>query len=450
MGGGVDERRRCGDRRVRPCAPAVPCRGTTRRGAARVAGWLAGVTARSGASTRWQRAGENRAAAARGARAGSGAGVARGVRRHGRAKGGDTAAALELARAASGGGARRRRRDLEAMGLALEGEALVAEGEFAEGLRLLDGAAAMAIASGSDDFACVTTTCCSMLAACEVAADVERASQWCEVTTEYALRYGMRNIFAICRTSYAGVLISCGRWEEAEAELARAAREFAEIRPGMPSQATARLAELRRRQGRFAEAAELFAQVEGRRDALLGCAALALARERRRARRRARGAVPAPDPGPRPRLARARAGSARSGSRAARGAGGGRARARGAAVDRRRGSRPTRSALAPASRRERSRALEGDPLRARRHFEDAVDLFTRCGLPFEAAHARLELARALRGSGKATAARAGGAGGARDVRAAGCGARPRGRREAAWPVSTRRVRREALRSTSRD
>ena len=32
-------------------------------------------------------------------------------------------------------------------------------------------AAAMAIASGSDDFACVTTTCCSMLAACELAAE---------------------------------------------------------------------------------------------------------------------------------------------------------------------------------------------------------------------------------------------------------------------------------------
>ncbi|MGH2948016.1 MAG: hypothetical protein ACRDPC_17485, partial [Solirubrobacteraceae bacterium] len=194
-------------------------------------------------------------------------------------RGGDTAAAIRLAREAAEVGRTVGRRDLEAMGRAVEGEALVAEGEFAEGLRLLDGAAATAIASATDDFACVTTTCCSMLAACELAGDVDRASQWCQVTTEYALRYGMRNIFAICRTSYAGVLISCGRWREAEAELEQAAREFAAIRPGLPSQATARLAELRRRQGRFAEAAELFAQVEGRRDALLGSAALALARE---------------------------------------------------------------------------------------------------------------------------------------------------------------------------
>jgi tetratricopeptide (TPR) repeat protein len=270
---------------------------------------------------------------------------------------GDTAAALELARAAVGVARSLRRPDLEAMGLALEGEALVAEGAFAEGLRLLDGAAAMAIGSGSDDFACVTTTCCSMLAACKLAADVERASQWCDVTTEYALRYGMRNIFAICRTSYAGVLIACGRWKEAEAELVRAAREFAEVRPGMPSQATARLAELRRRQGRFAEAAELFAQVEGRRDAVLGCAALALVRgdaERAGdlAERFLRQTPPATAPG------------ARSGWKCSfRLTRGKRSRRRPSARSRScRPSpprlRPIRSALAPGSRRERSRARE--------------------------------------------------------------------------------------------
>jgi LuxR family maltose regulon positive regulatory protein len=318
---------------------------------------------------------------------------------------GDTAAALELAREAVGVGRSLRRPDLEAMGLALEGETLVAEGAFAEGLRLLDGAAAMAIASGSDDFACVTTTCCSMLAACELAADVERASQWCEVTTEYALRYGMRNIFAICRASYAGVLISCGRWEEAETELGRAAREFAEIRPGMPSQATARLGELRRRQGRFAEAAELFAQVEGRRDALLGCAALALARgEAERAGELAERFLrqtPARD-----RAWRAlglevvvQALARRSESEAA---------------ERAHAELQSIVAAAPNdSLRARARvaggalaSARGDLAAARRHFEDAVDLFSGCGLPFEAAHARLDLARALRSSGKAAAARA--------------------------------------------
>ena len=317
---------------------------------------------------------------------------------------GDTGAALELARAAVGVGRSLGRPDLEAMGLALEGEALVAEGAFAEGLRLLDGAAAMAIASGSDDFACVTTTCCSMLAACEVAADVERASQWCEVTTEYAVRYGMRNIFAICRASYAGVLISCGRWKEAETELAQAAREFADIRPGMPSQATTRLGELRRRQGRFAEAAELFAQVEGRRDALLGCAALALARgDAERAGELAERFLrqtPARD-----RAWRALGLEVLVQAHARRGE----SEAAGRALEELQSiaaAAPTDSLRARAGSAAGALAsAQGDLAGARRLLEDAVDLFTRCGLPFEAAQARLELARALRNGGKATAAR---------------------------------------------
>jgi LuxR family transcriptional regulator, maltose regulon positive regulatory protein len=317
---------------------------------------------------------------------------------------GDTAAALELARAAVGVGRSLGRPDLEAMGLALEGEALVAEGAFPEGLRLLDGAAAMAIASGSDDFACVTTTCCSMLAACELAADIERASQWCEVTTEYALRYGMRNIFAICRASYAGVLISCGRWEEAEAELARAAREFAEIRPGMPSQATARLAELRRRQGRFAEATELFGQVEGRRDAILGCAALALARgDAERAGELAERFLrqtPARDRAWRALglevlvHALARRGDLEAAERPLE------------ELQSIAAAAPTDSLRARAGTAAGALAsAQGDLAAARRHFEDAVDLFSLCGLPFEAAHARLELARTLRSTGKPTASR---------------------------------------------
>ena len=319
-------------------------------------------------------------------------------------KAGDTATAMTLARQAADTARTVGRRDLEAMALALEGEALVTEGEFAEGLRLLDGAAATAIATATDDLVCVTTTCCTMLAACEVAGDVNRATQWCEVTTEFALRYGMRNIFAICRTSYASVLITCGRWQEAEAELERAAREFAEIRPGMPSQAIERLAELRRRQGRFAEAAELFAQVEGRRDALLGSAALALAREdaeragdlaerflrQTPARDRARRALAL--------VVVVRARTRRSELEAAEEAVHElRSLAASAPVD-------WLQALARVGAGVLAMAQD-DPIRARRHFEDAVDAFNRCGAPFEAAHARLDLARAMRSAGRASAAR---------------------------------------------
>ena len=63
-------------------------------------------------------------------------------------------------------------------------------------MRLLDEATATAIGSGSADFACVGQTCCTMLAACELTGDIERASEWCEHTTEYARRYRFRTLFA--------------------------------------------------------------------------------------------------------------------------------------------------------------------------------------------------------------------------------------------------------------
>lgn len=45
-------------------------------------------------------------------------------------------------------------------------------------------------------------------------------------------------------------------------------------------------------------------------------------------------------------------------------------------------------------------AAAGDPDRARTAFEDATRLFLRSGAPFEAARARLELARVLAGLGR--------------------------------------------------
>jgi ATP/maltotriose-dependent transcriptional regulator MalT len=196
----------------------------------------------------------------------------------------------------------------------------------------------------------------------------------------------------------------CGRWQEAEAELERAAREFAEIRPRAAGQATARLAELRRRQGRFSEAAELFERVSGRRDALLGSAALALDRgDPERAgdlAERFLRQTPSRDRAWRALalevLVRARA--ERSEFEAAeRGLEELQSIAAGA---------PTASLQALASAAAGAlAATTRAPVRARRHFEDAVDRFSRCGSPFEAARARLDLARALRDSGRRPAAR---------------------------------------------
>jgi ATP/maltotriose-dependent transcriptional regulator MalT len=317
---------------------------------------------------------------------------------------GETEGAQRLGREAAEIAREVERPDLEAMGLALEGHALVAEGQVVAGMRLLDEATATAIGSGSADFACVGQTCCTMLAACELIGDIQRASEWCEHTTEYARRYRFRTLFAVCRTSYAIVLIWRGRWPEAEKELLRASREFAAIRPRAHGHAIVHLAELRRRQGRFEEAAELFAEVEGSRAALLGAAALALDRgDNQRARDLAERYLRQTLPSNRAERAVALELLVRSAAE----------RSETGSVEHAVDELRVIAAVAPT---EHLRALAssaagnfaagaGEPERARPQLEDAVDLFNRCGAPFEAARARLTLARALRQAGRRPAAR---------------------------------------------
>ena len=100
-----------------------------------------------------------------------------------------------------------------------------------------------------------------------------------------AERWSYRFMFAYCRTHYAGVLIWRGAWPEAEAELEAATGELAATFPAMAAEGIARLAELRRRQGRAEDAEALLDRLDaqslralGGKLALLGRAALALDR----------------------------------------------------------------------------------------------------------------------------------------------------------------------------
>jgi LuxR family transcriptional regulator, maltose regulon positive regulatory protein len=108
--------------------------------------------------------------------------------------------------------------------------------------------------------------------------DYDRAAQWCEKMEELSERFSFRYWLGICRTNYAAVLMGRGAWKDAEAELEHAIEVLASSRPPMAAEGTVRLAELRRRQGRLDEAAELFAQTEWHLLALLGNAELALDR----------------------------------------------------------------------------------------------------------------------------------------------------------------------------
>jgi LuxR family transcriptional regulator, maltose regulon positive regulatory protein len=291
--------------------------------------------------------------------------------------------------------------DLEMSGLAYQGLALVSQGRVGDGMRLLDEATAAALAGEIRDPDAAASCCCALIYACERVYDYSRAAQWCLRLKEMSTRWSYRLMLSVCRTHYAGVLMWRGSWAEAEAELLTALTALEATRPGEAAEAVVRLAGLRCRQGRFDEAAELFARTEaeplrmqGFTLGLHGRAELALDLDDARtaadlAERYLRGL------GDRNRmergsglelLARARSatGELESAEAAAREL---------AALAAEVATEPVFAAACLATGVVAS--ARGDHDAARRWFEDAADHYHRAGGVFEAARARVHLAGAL-------------------------------------------------------
>ena len=146
----------------------------------------------------------------------------------------------------------------------------------------IDEAMAAALGGEPSNLDTVVYTCCDMLNACELASDVERAAQWCQVADDFVETYGCPFLYAECRIYYGSVLAAKGRWADAERELGAGVRITAGACPGLHRRALTRLADLRIRQGRLEEAERLLDDVGGGADAesdvTLSVAALLLAR----------------------------------------------------------------------------------------------------------------------------------------------------------------------------
>jgi DNA-binding CsgD family transcriptional regulator len=285
--------------------------------------------------------------------------------------------------------------DLEMTAVALDGLARVSSGDIEGGMARLDEATVAATAGDMRDPMAIGFSCCYLIFACERVRDLDRAGQWCGRLARYCESTNNRSLLSVCRTHYGTVLTLRGEWAEAEAELSAAAAGLV-TQPALAADALARLAELRRRQGRGEEAAALAEQAGHHPLAVLCRAALALDRD---------DATEAADLAALylrligdARTERA-VGleilvEARSDEQAARELG---------AIADAAGTVALRGAARAAE--GHVRRAGGDEEAAREAFEDAVELLGRAGLPFEAARARMALASVLTALGRRDAAR---------------------------------------------
>jgi LuxR family maltose regulon positive regulatory protein len=121
----------------------------------------------------------------------------------------------QTARERGGEGAELGRRlgvaDLEMLGLALEGAALVADPRVDEGLGRLDEATAAALEGQAAISISSAWACCFMVSACTAVLDFERAFAWCDRIAEFAERYSSRYMLAFCRGEYGGCAAPEGR-----------------------------------------------------------------------------------------------------------------------------------------------------------------------------------------------------------------------------------------------
>jgi LuxR family maltose regulon positive regulatory protein len=293
--------------------------------------------------------------------------------------------------------------DYEMTGRALEGFAHVTAGRTAEGLRDLDEVSAAILAGDVKDYLLMGLAGCYLIAACDRIRDYDRAAQWCDRMKALCKKWGLRPLFAVCRTQYASVCMWRGEWDEAERELTAATEELSACRPAMTGEGLVRLAELQRRRGKVDEAIALFDRAAGHPLASLGRAMIAFDRGDFKATAdladRYLRKLPIQN-----RTERAAALELLI-----------RAHVENGNME---GARHTLEELNDIANQAQTDPLrasanlaaaaiavgDGNHTKARRDLEDAIDLFQKSGAPFEMARARLELADVLGELGRTDAA----------------------------------------------
>jgi DNA-binding NarL/FixJ family response regulator len=168
--------------------------------------------------------------------------------------------------------------DLLALGVLCRGEAAIAAGESARGLRLLDEAM-LAATNGDLVPLCTGIVYCAVIEICIDALDVARATEWTEAFDEWCrAQPDLVPFRGECLVHRSQVLQSHGAWREALQEVTRARERLAE--PAHPALGLAcyQQGELHRLRGEFEDAAQSYRLAAERgRDPAPGSALLQLA-----------------------------------------------------------------------------------------------------------------------------------------------------------------------------
>lgn len=190
---------------------------------------------------------------------------------------GQTDAAIARAEEALGLAQQLRSADMRFLASATIGLARVLAGHPGDGADLLEEAGAAAVAGEFEEDWAAGWSCCYLYYGLEQIQDFGRASEWNHSIQAWAGdRFDAMN--HLCRAHHAGVLMLEGRWAEAETGLQLAVAKLAQLRPPAAAEATARLGELRRRQGRLEDAMALFEAATGHPLACLGVGEICLGR----------------------------------------------------------------------------------------------------------------------------------------------------------------------------
>jgi len=148
-------------------------------------------------------------------------------------------------------------RNLEAMAMVFNGTVLVARGEVADGLALLDEATAAAV---SGELQPLTTglVYCVTIHSCQTLGDCGRAAEWADAANRWCDRLDVSGFPGACRIHGAEILRLRGDWPKAEEQAVQACEELGNYNRFITAGGFYEIAEIRRRRGDFAAAEEAY------------------------------------------------------------------------------------------------------------------------------------------------------------------------------------------------